>query len=287
MHARELIEVSATLCLAARGLLEDSPRIGDHALAEYWAASRCRLDEWGRGLSRLANHSRGAADATADLETLAEEMLLSQVLTRSVAALCVAHDRRRERDDAGPIARNSLAGHDEALSRLRALVGAWWRPHSPRAQRVRLLRNRSERWTDLLLAYVLPLCGSPGGRSPAGHAVEFTFDPTRAQAFAFDAPVHDAAPIAATMLIASVREAFAPADRSTTDRAPLCGQFNRRIAGAALGLFGPEAFDGHGLLRSAWIARLERVADDTAGLVENLFQDSPPAPFRAPERWRI
>lgn len=287
MQARELIEVAATLCLDARQLLEDSPRLCDQALAEYWAASRCRLDEWGRQLSRLANHTRAAADPRDDLAALAEDVLLSQVHTRCLAAITVAHDRCHGRDDAGPIGRNTLAGHDEALGRLRALADAWWRTGSRPAARLRRLANRSERWTDMLLAYVLPLCGSPGVRSPSGHPVEFTFDPARAQEFAYDAQAHEGPAgqsIGATsqVLHAAIRESFATARADSP-----CGGFNRRIAGASIGLFGAEAFDGHGLLRTAWIARIERTADDTVGMVEDLFRDEHAGPFRAPARWRM
>lgn len=287
MQAKELIEVAATLCLGARGLLEDCPRICDQALAEYWAASRCRLDEWGRCLSSFANHSRQASEPQIDLMSLAEDLLLSQVHTRCLAALTVAHDRYTGRDDAGPIGRNTLAGHDEALGRLHALAGAWWRSDSQRASRLRLLRRRTERWTDLLLGYVLPLCATPSARSPVGHVVEFTFDAARAQEFSYDAQTHvgshgETIGGANPLLLAAVRESFASAASES-----LCGDLHRRVAGASLGLFGPETFDSHGILRSSFAARLERTTEETVGMVEDLFsEEAPRAPFQAPARWR-
>ncbi|MEM6798025.1 MAG: hypothetical protein AAF589_00795 [Planctomycetota bacterium] len=296
MQARDLIETAATLCHGAQPLLDDSPRLCQRALAEYWAASRCRLDEWGRRLSALAHHPRtpsksttkstpAIGDAAGDLATLAEDILLSQTLTRAVAALTVAHDRRHDASESGPIGRNVLAGHDETVSRVRALADAWWRPASSRAARLRLITARTERWTDLLLAYVLPLCGTPGDRSPSGHAVEFTFDPTRAQEFAYDAQTHAGLASSEHLLRAAIREAFA----TTNSREEPLGvePFHRRIAGAAIGMFGPEAFDSYGLLRGTWIARIERVADDTVGMVEDLFNDETPPPFKAPARWRL
>lgn len=296
MHARDLIETAATLCVSAPQILDSSPEIGSQTLAEYWAASRCRLDEWGRRLSFQAHHPRtstadsssGASsagpvtDPACDLALLAEDIVLSQPLTRAVAAVTVAHDRRHHASEAGPVGRNTLAGHNEAVSRVQALAKAWWRPRSQRATRLRRLTSRTERWTDLLLAYVLPLCGTPG--DGAGHAVEFTFDPTRAQEFAYDTPVHaDGLGAADQLLHASIRTAFA-----APPSAPACptAALNRRIAAAAIGLFGPESFDGHGLLRSTWQQRLERTTSDTLGLVEDLFRDTPPQ-FKTPARWRI
>ncbi len=296
MHACDLVETAATLSLSARLLIEDSPRLCEQALAEYWAASRCRLDEWGRRLSALAHHPRSPkenprqhGELGGDLATLAEDIVLSQPLTRVVAAVTVAHDRRHDTSEAGPIGRNVLAGHDESVGRVRAVADAWWSSASSQATRLRRLTLRTERWTDLLLGYLLPLCGTPGDRSPSGHAVEFTFDPVRAQEFAYDAQTHanhaGGLMAADKLLRASLREAFATTGGG--NQTSPTALFNRRLAGAAVGLFGPESFDGHGLLRSTWVARIERVTDDTVGMVEDLFRDDTPAPFQAPARWRM
>jgi len=304
MHARELVEVASILCIDAEQLLHPapaaaaSPRLCQQALAEYWAASRCRLDEWGRRLSRLAHppHS-STGQAGSELAELAEEIVLSQVLSRTMAAITLVHDRLHDHSEAGPIGRNTLAGHDEAVSRLRALAGAWWRPASAPASRLRRLTNRTQRWTDLLLGYVLPLCPWPAKaadrtqplpqHAAAGHAVQFAFDPARAQEFAFDAQMQTGLEATGQMLQLAIREAFA----TTTLAPPQSGSpgapFNRRIAGAAIGLFGPEAFDSHGLLRSTWLNRMQRTADDTFGLVEDLFSDPTPSAFEPPARWRM
>lgn len=301
MHARELIEVAAALSLNARLLLEESPRLCEAALAEYWTASRCRLDEWGRGLRGMANHPHaGTLEADLDLQALAQEILLSQVLTRIVAGIAVAHDRRHRLNEAAAIGRNAVAGHDEAISRVRALTFAWWRTGSSQARWFRNLDRRSERWTDLLLGYVLPLCPTAPREIDAidysqidfnGHAVDFTFDAARAQEFAYDAASHTAAGGAQSggrlvasshMLGMAIRQAFASAKDD-----PVCGDFNRRIAGGAIGLFGPEVFDDHGTLRSTWLQRMQRTADDTVGMVEDLFGQRPASRFEPPVRWRI
>ncbi|MEN1679109.1 MAG: hypothetical protein AAGJ46_05920 [Planctomycetota bacterium] len=288
MHARELIEVAATLCLDAGRLIDESPKLCQATLAEYWAASRCRLDDWGRQLSALANHGRSTQLADVDANALSTDLLLTQVHTRCVAAIAVAHDRRIGEDDAGPIARNTLAGHDEAIGRLEAIYKARQRPRSPAATSFRLLARRAERWTDLLLGYVLPLCGSPGATSPAGHAIEFTFDPARAQEFAYDAHCQTGeggrwTPAVSRVLHAAIHQAFTPTTGGEPVAAP-AGDLNRRVAGASLGLFGPEAFDAHGLLRTAWLHRLEQTADDTVGMVEDLFAEEQRS-FRPPARW--
>lgn len=301
MHARELIEVAAALALNTRLLLDESPRLCEAALAEYWTASRCRLDEWGRRLRGLANHPRvGTLEADNELEALVQEIQLSQVLTRTIAALTVAHDRRHHLSEAGAIGRNAVSGHDEAISRVRALTFAWWRASSPQAKWCRNLERRSERWTDLLLGYILPLCPAAPRQLDeidysvvdfSGHAVDFTFDAARAQEFAYDANSHTAGGgtdgeqrlvSSSQMLGMAIRQAFA-----TAESEPVTGDFNRRIAGGAIGLFGPEVFDDHGTLRSTWLQRMQRTADDTCGMVEDLFQEPRTNRFQPPVRWRI
>lgn len=293
MQIRETIEVAGLICFNARHLLEDSPALSEEALSEYWVSSRCRLDNWGRRLRELAHSPRAGLppDRQYHLQSLAEEVLLGRMLTRTVAAICVAHDRRHDHEEAGPIARNILAGHCEAVARLRPLMRAWWPKASCQYIDTQVLSSRCERWTDLLLAYVLPLCGTPGCHMPAGHPIEFAFDPVRAQEFSYDAQLHsEPSEGADKMLGVSLRLAFTPnthskalpLDAMTTENDDL----NRRIAGAVLGLFGPEAYDGHGLLRSTLQARLERTSDDTLGMIEDLFGDASTVRVRPPARWR-
>ena len=271
MHAIELVDVAGVLCLGAQSLLEDCPRVAQDALVEYWTASRCRLDAWGRGLRRF---NRPAAETHCEeFQSLAEEILLSQPHTRSMAALGVLHDARwGDTHESGVIARNVLAGHEEALRRLKPLLA---RPLGVRPVTTQNgAATRARRWTDLLLGYLLPNCGALGTKSPEGHVLEFAFDAQRVLDFAFDAHVQcsNSAPEAQRLLTASLRLSLSGA--STPPANP---EANRRIAGASLGLFGPEAFDDFGILRSTMSRRLERSTDETLGMLEDLFHEEPAA----------
>ncbi|MEM1304492.1 MAG: hypothetical protein AAGG46_06330 [Planctomycetota bacterium] len=275
MHVCETVEVAGLLCLNARPLLEDCGRVSEQAIADYWAASRCRMDEWGyalRGFEQFETCRLG------DIRPIADEVLIAQVLTRTLAAVAVAHDRRHGVDEAGPIARNVVASQAESVARLRSLL----RSHGQRSlDPIKPLNERVKRWTDLLLGYVAPLCATPGADSPAGHAIEFAFDPCRVQEFAYDGALHESPNRSAWPLLqASIRSAF-----SAADAPPASPELNRRVAGAAIGLLGPEAFDSHGLLRSAFLSRVERVADDTLGLVEQLFDEPTAERNESLPRW--
>ncbi|TWT85542.1 hypothetical protein Pla123a_03490 [Posidoniimonas polymericola] len=276
MHAIELVDVAGVLSLGAQGLLDDCPQISQDALTEYWTSSRCRLDAWGRQLRRFA--SPGADLAGAEFRSLAEEVLLSEAHTRTLAALCVLHDSRWGGEQtAGAIARNVLAGHDEAVRRLKPLLS-----QSPEKEFVHI-QSRARRWTDLLLGYLLPCCSAPGSKSPDGHVIEFSFDPQRVVDFAFDAGAHSghSAVDVQRLLSASLRMTLQGCYAE-----PVCGENNQRIAGASLGLFGPEAFDSFGVLRSTWVRRLEHTTDETLGMIDGLFAEKPlPAPTPAVKRF--
>lgn len=277
MHSRQLVEVAGLLSLRCGPLLKSGATLCSDTLSEYWIASRCRLDCWGRTL-RLLGHSRSAPppDEAGDLLIrLVEEITLSESLTRIVAAICSADDQRRSGEEAGPIGQNALDGHREAASRLRALVFAWWPAESPRSRHSRSLTKQTERWTDVLLAYV----------AASADVEQYAFDPSRLREYLYDVQTHGAesSQAASQLLAFGLRESF-----STARQAPLNEDLNRRIAGSALALFGPAGFDGHGLVRPAWMLRAERTADDTVALLSRLFDDDDtPHGMRLPQRWRI
>ena len=276
MHARQLIEIAGLVGLRATPLLRGDASICQDALSEYWIASRCRLDHWGRSLRSLG-HSQSAppSDGGDVLLSLAEELILSETLTRIIAAVCHAADARDATEDAGPIGRNALDAQRESLSRLRALTFAWWAADSPKTRHVRSLAKQAEQWTDVLLAYV----------SFAANIDHLAHDVSRVREYAYDSQLHgaEASGAASQLLLYALRTGFASATQP-----PITGELNRRVAGAALALFGPGGFDGHGLSRPAWMLRAERTAEDTVAMVDRLFADEQAADrTRLPERWRI
>lgn len=277
MHARQLFEVAGLIGLRSAPLLHVATPICSEALSEYWIASRCRLDHWGRQL-RTLGHSHSAppsGEGNDLLLRLAEELTLSEGLTRVVAAVCRAYDTLVTDEEAAPIGFNTLETHRQTTSRLRALLFAWWPNDSAKARHARSLVKQTEHWTDVLLAYV----------SLASDVESLAFDASRVREFAYDSQLHgaDASQSASQLLVHSLRSSFSAATQE-----PLNADLNRRIAGSALALFGEGGFDSHGLIRPAWMLRAERTADDTATLVERLFADEKTPPVsRLPARWRI
>lgn len=276
MHPRQLIETAGLLSLQSAELLRGGAALCSDALSEYWIASRCRIDCWGRSLRSLG-HSTSAPpteEAGDLLMQLSEEIALAEPLTRVVTAIGCVYDRRLSSEEAGPIGLNMLEAHREAAARLKALRYAWWPKDAPRSRLAQSLVSQAEHWTDALLAYV----------SIAGPVDNVAIDPTRLLEYAYDSQSHGfQASRASTQLLAlALRASFAGAQQPA-----LNPDLNRRIAGAAVALFGSEGFDSLGLTKPAWMLRVERHTDDTAALVDRLFSDEEPGAIRLPARWRI
>jgi hypothetical protein len=265
MHARELIELAALAAAHGPALLQSKESIPAEAIESYWTASKSRLDRWGRTLKEFSNRTgfadqRLTAGEQEMVRAVIEEILTGEVLTRVWAAVLCAYDRQRGADQAEPIVRSVLIGHLEARHRVLTLLATHPGIDAEQAVKLNRLRRRTERWTDLLVAYVI------------GHqdVSEFAIDPQRAKDFSEDLDRHRAAPggrYAWQLVLASLRAAFQVGLSPVNPNADL----NAAIAASVISSFPAELFDGTGLLPSAWLLRLTRVADDTAGMIEQLL----------------
>ncbi len=259
MHARELVEIAGLASFHSDSLIKASDELCDDAMAEYWIASRCRLDHWGRSLRSLAHSETISINSGNDeLLELAEEIILSGIATRNLTAICFAHDTYHQRNEVTSIARNLLDGHREAQTRLLKLTQAWWARDSPKARHLRSLIIQAEHWSDIFLAYI--------GQSV--NVERWAYDASRVREFAYDSPKHTGrtSNSAWQLLAVSIRANFATASQ------PACqGDLNRRIAGATLSLFSTKLFDSFGLMQSPWMLRAERASEETLGMLDQML----------------
>ena len=115
---------------------------------------------------------------------------------------------------------------------------------------------------------------------------EFAFDPRRASDFAEDWRHRSGlqgSRHAWPLVLASLRAAFRPVLSPESPNAEL----NARIAASILACFPAELFDSTGLLRSLWLMRLTNIAEDTQGMIEELFKLERPAPTERPAGTRL
>ena len=278
MNTFELADLAALVSVYGRQLVAADQRTAERSLAAYWKASRCRLDRWGhssRSLSAVVDRLPWPPSCVG----LVEEILVSEILSRAVAAIAVAHDRQHDAAEFAPIGRNILAGHVDARRRVMALVEAPRHVESDQAQSLLALDRQSRRWIDLLLAYL----------SPHLDVAEFAVSPGRVHDFAYDARRHVASAsstaMAVTMILAGLRSSLGRSGDSSA-RTPNA-DLNLEIATAVVGWFEPAMFDSFGLLRSQWLARLRNVPNEALARLDQWWQPPPVVSATPPTaRWQ-
>jgi len=246
-------------------LIRGSQAIPQAGIEQYWTASKCRLDRWGRALRQLAVESSEPGLSARRREPshvwgLMEEILTGEVLTRVWTAALCACDRWRGADLAGPPARSVLIGHLDMRHRVLTLLVRGRTIDAELAVKLNCLRRRSERWTDVLVGRLAGLYD----------IAEFAFDPERARDFGEELQSQrgqEGGRHAWPLLLGSLRAAF---------RRGLCpispnADLNAGIAAGVIGCFPPEVFDSAGVFRSFWLERLATITNDAQGMIEDLL----------------
>jgi hypothetical protein len=265
MHARDLVELAAIVAAHGPVLVRGRQQLSATSLQQYWTASKCRLDRWGRSLKGFVSY---AADVTGRrreaqwplVRGVLEEILTGEVLTRVWTAVLSAHDRQHGGEEAEAIARSVLLGHLEARHRVLTLLARTAVIEAEGAVKLNYLRRRTERWADLLVGYLVGL----------EDVSQFAVDPQRARDFAEDLRYRSnlqGGRHTWPLVLASLRTAFGEGLGSVSPNADL----NAEIASSILACFQPELFDSTGLLRSLWLVRLANVTNDAQGMVEDLL----------------
>lgn len=276
MHAYELAQLAALVAYLTPVLIRGNERTEKNALERYWVASKTRLDVWLRSLRahqlRLASTpADGRARQWQAIRPVLDEILLSETLTRVWTAVGCAIDCERGTDEVEPIARSVLVGHLEGRNRALQLIVFGQGLGAGDAVELNRLRRSVERWTDLMLGYVL--LDYP--------AAEFAFDQARATEFADDlrherrAGTHETA---WELVQSSLAAAFQKQRRSMA----ACSDLNAKVAAGVIGCFEDGTFETQCAPKSHWQARLAQVADDTQGMIDQLLCDEPPVAEPAP-----
>ena len=272
MHARELAELAALVAVHSPAIIHGSGRVPHSVSEQYWAASKCRLDRWGRLLRQLTASTdqplRPATLAWPRIRPVLEEILATEILTRLWTATATAYDAAHSDQDLEPVARNIFAGHLDARRRLLTLLADGRVIALPEAVKLNHLRRRVERWTDMLLAHLADTIAID----------EFAFEPDRAHDFAEDLDHQSTRAerrFTCQLMLTSLRASFAEglAERSVN------ADLNRRISSALLAAFREEITDSAGLVKSLWLERMSQTATDTEGMIEELIRLDNDVPF--------
>ena len=261
MHVRELVELGALVAAHGTVFIQRSSLLTKRHVEQYWVASRCRHDRWARAMKAFIQCSPAqACPDWPELRGVIQEVLASELLTRTWGAVACCYDRLHHCGFLEPVVVSVLKGHLEARHRALQLIV---RGHGFSVEEgvvLNRLRRHTERWTDMLLGYL----------ANDQDIAEFAFSAKRVQDFAAD--VRDEGRYAPgdqpwQLAIASLCATF---DRGLSDTSPN-GDLNQRIASSILACFHSELFEAGGILKSHWVLRLNQIADDTQELVEDLL----------------
>ncbi len=182
MHCLELARLANCVAVQGPALALLRPALTAESITPYWVASRERFELWNRGLARLVDletsgRSLAVQDWWDEHVPMVEEILVSESLTRVMAATGAALDEGFDDLEIEPVTQSIYGTHLECRNRVLRLLlmghGHW----GHQAVNLNRLRRCAERWTDFLLAPLVAVCP---------RAAEFAFDRLRVQAFLAD-----------------------------------------------------------------------------------------------------
>lgn len=178
MNQRHCAEVAALVSAYSRHVVERGERLPGAAIDKYVDCSQERFRCWQaaiRGFRR--QHFEGSPVARCqmwyELEPILEQIFVTEMLTRVWGAVLVATDQQMETQDYEPAARQVLIQHLEIRKQALQLLVSDTTIMLDHLTRIDRLRQRVERWTDLLLGHLIE-----------SHLVEdFAIDPVRCMEF--------------------------------------------------------------------------------------------------------
>ncbi|TWU19265.1 hypothetical protein [Allorhodopirellula heiligendammensis] len=264
MHVVELAELAAVMAHHGPALLYRHASVPPEAVSSYWTASRQRLDLWHHTLVRFNRAEANASPCSLrqwwqEHIGVIEEILVSELLTRVVAAVADGTDRASGRDEFSPIAQAIYLSHLEARNRVQTLILDRRGCSVSEAIRVNRLRRTTERWMDILIGQL------------AGHdraLVRYGIDADRTNGHADDYGWQVTSPQRETiawLIRASLLESIRPkvALQASLPHA------NQSIADSLLLILRPELFDSVGTLKSLCLHRIENQVHRTDQLIED------------------
>ncbi|NND98507.1 MAG: hypothetical protein HKN47_14400 [Pirellulaceae bacterium] len=258
MHCVTLAELAATVSKHGSAIIARRVTVPAAAVTCYWASSRNRFEQWNQVISRY--HSAIRTGNTDAIErwwdshlSVMEEILVSELLTRVVAAVTAETDHAAERDEFSPVTQAIYLSHIGISNRVAELILQGRGLSVKDTVKLNRLRTGVERWTDALL-------GRMSLRTT--EYLNFCVDRQRTQEFAMESRnFGDAASseTAGWLIQASMREMLC----RRTSPEPALPQANRNVADAVLLMYQPELFDDFGSIKSALLNRIERGATIT------------------------
>ncbi len=252
MHSVLIADLAAMASQHGPAIVRGHEEVPPEAVVQYWSTSRSRMDLWHQALMRYRTAQR-TGDSVAmrrwwhDHLVVMEEVLVTDMLTRVMAALALGLDESKENsDEVSPVTHCIYLSHLDASNRVHRMMIRSRGSSVQDAVRLNRLRRGVERWTDALI-------GRMSYQSPG--KIQYAFDLSRAEKFATEARAYPCGPArdtAAWLMNAAMHDMLR---RRTSPQAAL-PEANRAVATSVLMMMRPEHFDSVGVLKSLWMNRL-------------------------------
>jgi hypothetical protein len=261
MHVRELVELGALVAVHGSKFVQHSQLLNQRHMQHYWLASRTRQGRW---FQSIKSYEQAATirklQLWTDVQGVVEEVLSSELLTRTWAAIGCCYDQRHRSREFEPIVRSVLHGHAESRNRVLHLLLSGEGFAVEEGVRLNRLRSQTERWTDMMLGYLA--CNF--------NVDEFAFSTERLHDFATDLrdEIHSTcASPAWELTLASLRTNFccnlSPTSPNTDS--------NQRIAASILACLNTDLNGPCWSLQGHWKLRLNQIAEDAQALIDDLI----------------
>ena len=156
MHSVLIADIAALVSQHGPAVLYRGDTVPPEAVTQYWASSRSRFELWHQTMTRY-RHAEKSGDAILmrawwrEHSVVLEEVLVSEMLTRVLAALGAGLDSSEKAEEISPVTHAVYLSHLEARNRVQQML-LFGRGNSVQdAVRLNRLRQGVERWTDVLI----------------------------------------------------------------------------------------------------------------------------------------
>jgi hypothetical protein len=266
MHCILTADLAALISQHGPAILHGREAVPPSAVTDYWASSRNRFDLWNQAMMRFrcaekSGHLQLMRQWWQDHIVVLEEVLVSELLTRVIAALAAGMEDESEDEEISPVTHAIHLTHLEARNRVQQIMLRGRGCSVPDAVRLNRLRQAVERWTDALI-------GRMSVDSP--DSVRYATDPSRAEEYAWEMRSCGHGPsrnTASWLMNAAMHDTLR---RRSSDRSAL-PESNRAVARSVMLMLRPDLFDSVGVLKSLWLHRLQSNTERTDRVLDELI----------------
>lgn len=158
MKLAYLVEVTALVSAHSRLLIERTGQVSSTVLGDYYIHSRNRFNRWMRDLNDIKKgveirdplHLFGLSLKRPPVQSIAEQILINDLLNRVCTVILIASDRHRGESRIEPLARNVFQSHATVRRDVLRICQGDGSLQPEQVIHIDKLRASSERWADFL-----------------------------------------------------------------------------------------------------------------------------------------